>query len=76
MTCVIVPDAASYVEEAIAIANDPGRLAALRTRLVDARRTAPLYDMNRYVSALEAAFIAMHERRLRGLPPDHIAVEV
>jgi protein O-GlcNAc transferase len=76
MPDLIATDPADYVEQAVAIAGDPARLAGLRARLADTRRTGPLYDTPRYVRALEAAFTTMHERRLQGLAPDHIAVEL
>jgi hypothetical protein len=33
-----------------------------------------LFDSGRFVRDLEAAYAAMHERRIRGLAPDHISI--
>jgi predicted O-linked N-acetylglucosamine transferase (SPINDLY family) len=44
---------------AIALARDPQRLRALRERLERNRLTAPLFDTDRYVQALERAYERM-----------------
>jgi predicted O-linked N-acetylglucosamine transferase (SPINDLY family) len=48
-----------YEEMAIALARDPQRLRALRERLERNRLTAPLFDTDRYVQALERAYERM-----------------
>jgi len=63
-----------YVALAVRLAGDAPRLAAIRSRLL-AQRASPLFDTARYVRNLERAYVAMWERRCRGLPPAalHIA---
>ncbi len=63
-----------YEDLAVALATDPGRLAALRSRLEAGRRTAPLFDTPRFARHLEALYEAMHEQHLAGLAPDHLRV--
>jgi predicted O-linked N-acetylglucosamine transferase (SPINDLY family) len=69
---LIVDDAASYRATALALAQDPDRLRALRSR-VAAARTSSLFDTPAYVQGLEDLFRRMHARRLAGLAPDHLA---
>ena len=57
-----------YVALAVQLAGDSGRLAAIRTRLLQ-QRASPLFDTARYVRNLERAYVAMWERRHQGLPP-------
>jgi predicted O-linked N-acetylglucosamine transferase (SPINDLY family) len=60
-----------YEELAVALAHDPQRHAALRTRLHAARSVAPLFDTPAYTRHLEAAYTAIYQRHQAGLPPDH-----
>ncbi len=71
---MIVADAAVYEAQAVALARDPARLAAMRAHLAAVRRTAPLFDPQAFARALEAGFAAMHARRLAGLPPADIVI--
>jgi predicted O-linked N-acetylglucosamine transferase (SPINDLY family) len=64
-----------YENQAVALAAQPERLARIRRRLGDARRTAPLFDTRRFTRALEAAYVAIYGRYQAGLPPQHIPVE-
>ena len=52
----------------------PNCWAGSRPSLAHNRLKYPLFDTERYTRNLEAAFIAMHERYRRGLPPDRIAI--
>ena len=61
-----------YERLAIELATDPQRLARIRTKLENNRLTSPLFDTPRFVRNLEAAYIAVHDRYLAGLPPDHV----
>jgi len=63
-----------YERIAADLATHPERLAKIRRKLADNRRTAPLFDTKRFTKRIEAAYIAMHERYQAGLPPDHIAI--
>jgi protein O-GlcNAc transferase len=51
-----VPDRDAYVAEAVALARDPGRRAALRSHLEGPGRASPLFDVARFTRSLEAAF--------------------
>jgi predicted O-linked N-acetylglucosamine transferase (SPINDLY family) len=63
-----------YEALALALARDPARLKALRTRLAENRRTSPLYDTDRFRRSLEAAFLRMMEISRAGQAPQSFAV--
>ncbi len=71
---LVTDSAGEYEARAVELAQDPARLAGLRARLVAARGQATLFDTARFTRHLEAGFVAMHERRLAGLPPAPIDV--
>lgn len=64
-----------YEALAIALATDPHRLAGLRGRLADNRRTCALFDTAAFTRGLEAAYTVMAERSGAGLPPAHIDLQ-
>jgi predicted O-linked N-acetylglucosamine transferase (SPINDLY family) len=61
-----------YEQLAIELASNPQRLAEIRTKIQNHRLTSPLFDTPRFTRNLEAAYTAVHERHLAGLPPDHV----
>jgi len=61
-----------YEERAIELALNPERLAQIRAKLKDNRLTSPLFDTPRFARNLEAAYAAIYDRYLAGLPPDHV----
>jgi predicted O-linked N-acetylglucosamine transferase (SPINDLY family) len=63
-----------YVALAVALAHQPAMLERLRRKLQDNRLATPLFDTPRLTRHLEAAYIAMRERSLAGLPPDHVDI--
>jgi predicted O-linked N-acetylglucosamine transferase (SPINDLY family) len=65
-----------YETLALRLARDPAALANIKTKLVARRGTTPLFDVVRFTRHLEAAYVTMHERRLRGLAPEGFAVDV
>jgi predicted O-linked N-acetylglucosamine transferase (SPINDLY family) len=67
-----VSSAAAYKALALALAGDPVLLKAIRARLLKARTSSALFDTPAYVRGLEDLYRRMHERRLAGLPPDHL----
>ena len=50
-----------YESIALSLARDPERLARIRRQLAEARRTAPLFDLDRFARNMEAAYLRMHE---------------
>ncbi len=64
----------TYEHLALALATDPARLAALRTKLAANRPTTPLFDTPQFTRDIEQAYTLAHQRRLDGLQPDHIDI--
>jgi predicted O-linked N-acetylglucosamine transferase (SPINDLY family) len=69
---LITSTQAQYEQLAIELALNPERLAEIRRKIQDNRRTSPLFDTPRFARNLEAAYLVVHERQQAGLPPDHI----
>lgn len=65
---------ADYEALALRLARDPSALAGLKSRLARTRDTMPLFDATRFARHLEAAYVTMHGRYQRGLPPAAFAV--
>ncbi len=63
-----------YERRAIALAQSPAQLAALRAAVATRRTTAPLFDIDAYTRALELAFIHMWRRHAAGEPPRGFAL--
>jgi protein O-GlcNAc transferase len=57
-----VPSLADYQALALSLAREPDRLAALRAKLVGARESSALFDIDGYCRHLEAAYLMMVER--------------
>lgn len=74
MADMIAKDDSEYEARAIEIATTPGMAAALKQRLAANLPNSRLFDAERYTRDIEAAYAAMHERRMAGLTPDHIDV--
>jgi protein O-GlcNAc transferase len=64
-----------YEALALALARDPGRLAASRATLQRNRETEPLFDTPRLTRGLEAAYATMWRRREAGLPVAGFSVD-
>ena len=71
---LIVPDLAGYEALALGLARDPARLAVLRGRILERRRSSPLFDAAHYARNFEAAYRIMAERHRAGLKPEPFAV--
>ena len=69
---LVTGNVADYEAQALALATEPARLAALRRRLAEALPHSPLFDAERFARDFEALYTTMHERRLAGLPPAHL----
>jgi protein O-GlcNAc transferase len=71
---LITRSLADYEGLAHALAHDPTRLAALRKKLGDNLKVAPLFDTARFTRHIEAAYTTMWERTERGEPPQSFAI--
>ena len=71
---LVTHSVAEYEALAISLAQDPARLQALRDKLRAQRDHAPLFNTHQFARDIEAAYWAMHERHLQGLPPEVIEV--
>ncbi|GAD23013.1 tetratricopeptide repeat protein [Acidovorax sp. MR-S7] len=65
---------ADFEARAIALARDAAQLQGLRDKLHAHLPGAPLFDAALQARHIEAAYAAMHERALQGLPPEVIEV--
>jgi predicted O-linked N-acetylglucosamine transferase (SPINDLY family) len=72
---LITATADAFEREAVALATHPGRLAAIRERLLANRLSVELFDTERFTRHLEAAYVATHARAVAGLPPAAIRVD-
>jgi len=64
-----------YEALALALARDPDRLQSIRQKLAAQRDTCALFDTPRFTRAIEAAYHAMWDRHMQGLPPAHITID-
>ncbi|MFD2180954.1 tetratricopeptide repeat protein [Rhodoplanes azumiensis] len=71
---LVTSSLADYEAAASALARDPARLAALRTRLAENRTTAPLFDTARFTRGVETAFAEMWRRWQAGGRPADFSV--
>jgi predicted O-linked N-acetylglucosamine transferase (SPINDLY family) len=71
---LVTASLADYEAMALALAQDPVRMRALRDKLARNRATQPLFDTARFTRHIEQAYITMWERRHRGEPPAPYAV--
>ena len=69
---LITGSAAEYEALALGLARDPGRLAALRAKLVRNRATAPLFDTPAFTRHLETAYETMWRIHSSGSAPRSI----
>ncbi|HEX4585481.1 MAG TPA: hypothetical protein VH183_11665 [Burkholderiaceae bacterium] len=69
---LIVPDLQRYESAAHALAREPDRLDALKQRVADCREQCALFDSAGYTRDFESLIAQMHDRHVRGLPPDHL----
>lgn len=72
---LITDDLEGYRAQALELARDENRLAAIRARLAQNRRTFPLFDTDRFRLHIEGAYQMMWERHQRGEPRVDFAVE-
>lgn len=65
----LVPDAPSYVMQAVSLARDRASLQALRYRLSEDKHRQPLFDSNAWVRGLESALHTIYLHREQGGQP-------
>jgi predicted O-linked N-acetylglucosamine transferase (SPINDLY family) len=63
-----------YETLAIELAMNPQRLAGIKSKLIDGRLTAPLFDTPLFVKNLESTYMRMYERDQLGIQPDHLFI--
>jgi predicted O-linked N-acetylglucosamine transferase (SPINDLY family) len=72
---MIVRTEDEYFAKALELARSPEKLAALTAKLAANRRTHPLFDTIGYARRIEAAYEAVHQRRMDGLAPVDIDID-
>lgn len=72
---LVTTSLADYETLALALARDPARLAALRSRLARNIGVEPLFDTRRFTRHIEVAFTTMWNRAQSGQPPSSFAVD-
>lgn len=68
------PSLQAYEALALALARDPARLEALRSRLGQNRLSSPLFDIRGFTSDLEKAYQIMTARARAGQPPESFSL--
>ena len=63
-----------YESKAVDLANDTAKLAQIKKKLEQNRRTSPLFDGQLFARHIEAAYVEIHLRHLNGKKPDHVYV--
>jgi protein O-GlcNAc transferase len=71
---LITEDWNSFVAKAVDLCAAPGALETLRKQLRAAHATAPLFDRDRYVRALETGYREIAARHRAGKPPASIEI--
>ncbi len=71
---LITNDLDEYVQVAVALAQDPARLSAVRSALQQKLLDKPLFDIKRFTRHVEQAFQIAIERKVAGLPNDHFDI--
>jgi predicted O-linked N-acetylglucosamine transferase (SPINDLY family) len=72
---LVTKSLAEYEEQALGLARNPERLAAIKEKLLRNRDTAPLFDTARFTRDLEFAYTVMWERTQRGQPPEGFSIQ-
>lgn len=71
---LIVSNLQEYEDLAVAIATDPARLRALREKVAQKVKTAPLFNSTRYTRHLDAAYLEMWRLQQAGEKPKPFAI--
>lgn len=71
---LVMPDLPAYIERAVELASDPGRLAEIRARMLANQTHAPLFQAERWVRNLERALEIIHRNRREDNDPAPFSV--
>ena len=69
---LVCHDVEAYRDTVLALAGDAARRERLREHLLQQRAASPLFDGARFARDIEALYLRMWERAIRGLPPEHL----
>lgn len=72
---LVASDVAGYAAEAVALAADAPRRAALRAHLLAQRQASPLFDGAGFARDIEALYLRMWSRAVAGKRPEHLEAE-
>ncbi len=64
----------AYEALAVDLARDAERLSAIRQKLSQDLSATPLFDTAAFTRGIESLYARMHERRAKGMRPDHLSV--
>lgn len=73
---LVKPDVASYIEQAVSLLKHPQEILKIKQHLLRNRARLPVFDAPTRTRQLEAAYLEVYSRSLRGLPPQHIKARV
>jgi predicted O-linked N-acetylglucosamine transferase (SPINDLY family) len=76
LSSLVMPTVESYVSKAVELINKPAELQKIKQYLRKNRSTLPVFDAPTRTRQLEAGYRAAHQRAVRGLPADHLMVNV
>lgn len=71
---LITSNPQQYEDLAVRLAENPDEMAWIREKLARNRHATLLFDTASFTRSLESAYLNIHERNQRGLPPDHVFV--
>ena len=69
---LITSTQAEYEALALELATNPKKLHTIKQKLEKNRLTTPLFDTGLFTGDIEKVYMAMYERYLADLPPEHI----
>lgn len=72
---LITETMADYEAAAIALANNPDKLLKIRQRLIETKRTTPLFNTALFTQHVESAYRAIYDRSVAGLLPTDLHVQ-
>ena len=72
---LVTKSSEEYESKAVDLANNPLKLAQIKKKLEQNRRTSPLFNGQLFARHIEAAYEEIHLRHLSGKKPDHVYVK-